>query len=119
MDWTQRQTEPAQAPSTRKERMHKANQTPDPDLPRAWTGRDDQVGRLMNVAVTDPKEFCTLVQAMLPRPTALQRGLAAHAPWRNAGVRRRAPTDRKLRKARVARMSRKSSFLRTILLGRP
>jgi hypothetical protein len=53
----------------------------DPNLPWAWTGRDDEVGLLMNLAVTEPKEFCTLFQAMLPRPTALQRGLAARRAW--------------------------------------
>ena len=60
--------------------QHKAQahrQSFDPDLPWAWTGRDDEVGQLMNLAITNPNEFCTLLQAMLPRPTALQRGLAA------------------------------------------
>jgi len=85
-DWTRRQTEPAQAPSTRKrtkskERAQKANETPGPDLPWAWTGRDDPVGRLMHLAIMDTKEFCGLLQAALPRPTALQRGLAARRAW--------------------------------------
>ena len=96
-NWTRRQTEPAQTASTRKrtkskEQTQKANQPPDPDLPWAWTGRDDPVGRLMHRAITDPKEFCALLQATLPRPTALQRGLAARRAWeerRRAEERRR------------------------------
>jgi hypothetical protein len=96
-NWTRRQTEPTQTPSTRKrtkskEQTQKANQPPDPDLPWAWTGRDDPVGRLMHGAITDPKEFGALLQATLPRPTALQRGLAARRAWeerRRAEERRR------------------------------
>ena len=96
-NWTRRQTEPAPAPSTRKrtkknERAQKAHYPRDPDLPWAWTGRDDPVGPLMHLAITDPKEFCALLQATLPRPTALQRGLAARRAWeerRRAEERRR------------------------------
>ena len=74
-DRTRRQTEPARAPSTRKriireEGTHRANEPTDPDLPWAWTGRDAPVGQLMHLAITDPKEFCALLQAALPRPTA-------------------------------------------------
>jgi hypothetical protein len=64
-------------PIGRKEQKQRANQPPDADSPWAWTGRDDQVGRLMHLAITNPKEFCTLLQAVWPRPTALQRGLVA------------------------------------------
>jgi hypothetical protein len=59
---------------------HKAQaqrQSPDLDAPWAWTGRDDPVGSLMHLAIMAPEEFCGLLQAALPRPTALQRGLAA------------------------------------------
>jgi hypothetical protein len=95
-DWTRRQTESAQTPSRRKrtkskERTQKPNQTPAPDLPWAWTGRDDPVGPLMHLAIMEPKEFCGLLQAVLPRPTALQRGLAARRAWEE---RRRAEEHR-------------------------
>jgi hypothetical protein len=85
-DRTRRQTQPAHAPSTRKHMKRKqgtqrANEPPDPDLPWAWTGRDAPVGSLMHLAVMDPMEFCTLLQAALPRPTAWQRGLAARRAW--------------------------------------
>jgi hypothetical protein len=68
------QPEPAE-PDQHKARAHR--QAPDLDLPWAWTGRDDPVGQLMHLAITAPKEFCGLLEAALPRPTALQRGLAA------------------------------------------
>jgi hypothetical protein len=68
---------PVQPPPKSKERTHKQTQRPDPDLPWAWTGREAPVGQLMHLAITDPKEFCALLQAALPRPTAWQRGVAA------------------------------------------
>ena len=70
--------EPAE-PDRHKAQMHR--QSRDPDLPWAWTGRDDPVGQLMHLAITAPEEFCGLLQAALPRPTALQRGLAARRAW--------------------------------------
>ena len=91
--WTQgparRQTAPARAPQ-------KANEPTVSDLPWAWTGRDAPVGQLMHLAITDPKEFCALVHAALPRPTAQQRGLAARRAWeerQRAGKRRRAEQE--------------------------
>ena len=54
----------------RKQGTQRANEPPDPDLPWAWTGRDAPVGSLMHLAIIDPMEFCTLLQAALPRPTA-------------------------------------------------
>ena len=85
-DRTRRQTEPAQAPSTRKHTKRKegtqgASEPADPDLPWAWTGRDAPVGSLVHLGIVNPKEFCTLLQAALPRPTAWQRGLAARRAW--------------------------------------
>jgi hypothetical protein len=70
--------EPA-APDRHKSQAH--GQSPDPDSPGAWTGRNDSVGILMHMAIVAPKEFCGLLQAALPRPTALQRGLAARRAW--------------------------------------
>jgi hypothetical protein len=72
---------PVQPPPKSKERTHKQTQRPDPDLPWAWTGREAPVGQLMHLAITDPKEFCALLQAALPRPTAWQRGVAARRAW--------------------------------------
>jgi hypothetical protein len=77
--------------TTSQEPTQKPNQTPAPDLPWAWTGRDDPVGPLMHLAIMEPKEFCGLLQAVLPRPTALQRGLAARRAWEE---RRRAEEHR-------------------------
>jgi hypothetical protein len=66
---------------------------PDPESPWAWTGRDDSVGQLMDLALTHPKDFCTLLQAaFLPPPTARQR-------WRAA---RRASEERLRAKERLA-----------------
>jgi hypothetical protein len=65
----------------RRPQMPKPAQPPDPEAPWAWTGQDAPIGPLMHLAITDPKAFSRLFQAMLPRPTARQRGLAARRAW--------------------------------------
>ena len=87
----------APGPSTRKRsnskaRTQKQAQSSDAALPWAWTGQDAPVGPLMHLAITDPKEFCTLIQAaFLPRPTARQRERAA---WQRQLAARRAWEER-------------------------
>ncbi len=47
-----------------------------------WTGQDFPVGSLMQLAVANPKAFCTLIAAAFLRPpTKWQRGLAARRAW--------------------------------------
>ena len=47
-----------------------------------WTGQDFPVNSLMQLAVENPKAFCTLiVAAFLRPPTKRQRGLAARRAW--------------------------------------
>ena len=60
----------------------------------------------MHLAIMDPKEFCGLLQAVLPRPTALQRGLPRVAPWRNAGARRNVGVQNSTRGSRVEENTR-------------
>jgi hypothetical protein len=45
-----------------------------------WTGQPFPVGTLMQAAVKNPKEFCTLIAAALLRPPTKRRGLAAQRP---------------------------------------
>jgi len=50
--------------------------------PWDWTGQDFPVGWLMQLAVENPKAFCTLITAAFLRPpTKWQRGLAARRAW--------------------------------------
>jgi hypothetical protein len=54
--------------------------------PWDWTGRPFPVGSLMQIAVANPKAFCTeLFAACLPPPTK-RRGLAARDSWPQAGA---------------------------------
>jgi hypothetical protein len=83
---TPRQAECAQPSSTTRgksqPRTQKQTHAPDPESPWAWTGQDFPVGFLMHLAITDPKEFCTLIIAgFFKPPTRLQRGLAARRAW--------------------------------------
>ena len=50
--------------------------------PWDWTGQDFPVNSLMQLAVENPKAFCTLiVAAFLRPPSKQQRGLAARRAW--------------------------------------
>ena len=50
--------------------------------PWDWTGQDFPVNSLMQLAVANPKAFCTLiVAAFLRPPSKQQRGLAARRAW--------------------------------------
>jgi hypothetical protein len=81
-DRTPRQTKRARPKrSNSKARRQKRPQPPDPESPWAWTGQDAPVGPLMHLAIVRPKEFCALLQATLPRPTAWQRGCAERRAW--------------------------------------
>ena len=60
--------------------------------PWDWTGQDFPVGSLMQLAVEEPKAFCTLiVAAFLRPPSKQQRGLAAGA--RGSSVSKLAASD--------------------------
>jgi hypothetical protein len=81
-DRTPRQTKRARPKrSNSKARRQKRPQPHDPESPWAWTGQDAPVGPLMHLAIVRPKEFCALLQATLPRPTAWQRGCAEPRAW--------------------------------------
>jgi hypothetical protein len=45
-----------------------------------WTGQPFPVGTLMQVAVQNPKEFCTLIAAAFLRPPTKRHGLAGPRP---------------------------------------
>ena len=81
---TPRQAECAQPSSTTrgKSQPRTQKQTTPESSPWAWTGQDFPVGFLMHLAITDPKEFCTLIIAgFFKPPTRLQRELAARRAW--------------------------------------
>jgi hypothetical protein len=55
--------------------------------PWGWTGQDFPVGSLMQVAVEEPKAFCTLfVAAFLRPPTKRRRPAARGGSWPQAGA---------------------------------
>jgi hypothetical protein len=54
--------------------------------PWDWTGQPFPVGSLMQIAVADPKAFCTLVAAAFLRPSSKRRRPAARDSWPQAGA---------------------------------
>ncbi len=111
--------------SNRKVQTQQQTQPPDPESPWAWTGQDMPVGPLMHLAVTDPKEFCTLLQAVFfanctAAPACRMGARACCAAFLGGTFARRGThahearlSGYKLRKTAAARMGRKSPFLRT------
>ena len=80
-DRTPRQTKRARPKRSNSKARRQKPPPPDPELPWAWTGQDAPVGPLMHLAIVRPNDFCALLQATLPRPTAWQRGCAERRAW--------------------------------------
>ena len=80
-DRTPRQTKRARPKRSNSKARGQKPPPPDPESPWAWTGQDAPVGPLMHLAIVRPNDFCTLLQATLPRPTAWQRGCAERRAW--------------------------------------
>ena len=91
-----------------KGRTQKANQPPDPDLPVDRPGRTSWPAHARRHHGSEGVLRVASGHATRLGGTPARGGTPAH---------RTAPRGRELRKRQIARISRKSSFLRTILLG--